>query len=201
MTERSFGGQSAMTGSPHPPAGRSSSDISQTAFPAVPTFTPSVSRASNLPSVRQDLPRAVHAPSLVSHIELGPIDSSVATARLHTRMAMQEWRFSEDFTADTELLVSELVTNAVLASRALQLPLPSPVHLWLKAGFQRVTITVWDGNEQPPVLKEDVPADEEHGRGLMLVDFFASGWGWFEPARIGGKCVWCEVVQQPDGQK
>lgn len=185
-----------MNGSPYPAAKRTTNDLSQAAFPARPTFTPAMSGTSNLPQPQQDIRRAVEVPSLVSHIELGPIASSVRTARLHMRMAMQEWRFSQDFIADTELLVSELVTNAVLASRALTLPLPSPVHLWLKAGFKRITITVWDGNPQLPVLKQDVPADEEHGRGLLIVQSLAGNWGWFEPARIGGKCVWCEVIQQ-----
>ena len=114
---------------------------------------------------------------------------------------MQEWEFGEDFIATAELLVSELVTNALHASKALKLPLPSPIHLWLKAGFQRITITVWDGNSMPPVLQENVPTVAESGRGLMLVDFLAKEWGWFEPPRIGGKCVWCEVVDQPDEQK
>lgn len=139
----------------------------------------------------------MQAPPVTSHLELGPLDSSVTSARLHARRVMEEWKFGEDFIATAELLVSELTTNAVLASRALQEPLPSPIHLWLKAGFQRIMITVWDGNPQPPVLKDDVPLDAEHGRGLMLVDFFAQDWGWFEPPQIGGKCVWCEFVHQP----
>jgi anti-sigma regulatory factor (Ser/Thr protein kinase) len=190
-----------MSGNPHPPAGRTPNDISQTAFLAAPRFTPTDSDRPSLPPVRQDFRRVVSTPSLVSHLELGPLDGAVPSARKHARVVMQGWEFGEDFIATAELLVSELVTNALHASRALKLPLPSPIHLWLKAGFQRVTITVWDGNPMPPILKENVPAAAESGRGLMLVDFLAREWGWFEPPRIGGKCVWCEVVDQPGEQE
>jgi anti-sigma regulatory factor (Ser/Thr protein kinase) len=186
-----------MSGSPHPPAERSTGDLSRAAFPATPTFTPTGVRAPSHPPVRQDhRRRAMQAPSIISHLELGPLDSSVTSARLHARRVMEEWKFDEDFIETAELLVSELTTNALFASRALQEPLPSPIHLWLKAGFRRVMITVWDGNRQPPVLAGDVALDAEHGRGLLIVDYFAQDWGWFEPPRIGGKCVWCEFVHQ-----
>jgi anti-sigma regulatory factor (Ser/Thr protein kinase) len=187
-----------MSGSPFTPAPRTTNDLSQAAFPAVPSFTPAEGHAPSRPPARHDFRRpAPHAPSLVSHLELGPIDSSVTTARNHAQVVLMEWEFhDENFVEATKLLVSELTTNAVLASQVLKQLLPSPVHLWLKAGFQRVMITVWDGNPQPPVLQEDAPADAEHGRGLMLVDFFAEQWGWFEPERIGGKCTWCEVTRE-----
>jgi hypothetical protein len=109
---------------------------------------------------------------------------------------MQEWGFDEQFRDVAGLLISELATNAVHASRELRLLLPSPFHLWLKAGFQRVMVTVWDANPQPPILQKDVPTAAENGRGLMFVDFYSERWGWFEPERIGGKCVWCEVTVQ-----
>lgn len=183
-----------MSGNPYPLAERTTRETSQAAPPVVP-------RTPSLPPVRQGFRRAVGASPLVSHVELGPLDSAVPTARLRAQVVMQEWGFGEDFIYTAGLLVTELVTNALHASQALTLPMPSPIHLWIKAGFQRVTIMVWDGNPQPPVLNEAVPDDVENGRGLMLVDFFAEEWGWFEPQRIGGKCVWCEVVQQPDEQE
>jgi anti-sigma regulatory factor (Ser/Thr protein kinase) len=189
-----------MSGNPYPATGRTNNDISQGAVPTVPRFIPAGTTTPSLPRVRHDLRRAVRVPSLVGHLELGPLEGAVPSARRHARAVMQEWEFGEDCACKTELLVSELVTNALHASRALNLLLPSPIHLWLKAGLQRVTVTVWDANPQPPVLNETVPADAENGRGLMLIDYFAEAWGWFEPARIGGKCVWCEVVDQPDKQ-
>jgi anti-sigma regulatory factor (Ser/Thr protein kinase) len=109
---------------------------------------------------------------------------------------MRDWDFDDEFIGIVELLVSELATNALYASRALKQLLPSPIHLWLQRGLHRITITVWDGNPQPPVLRECVPADAENGRGLFLVDYFSERWGWFEPAEIGGKCVRCEVTRE-----
>ena len=186
-----------MSGIQFPPA-RSTGDISQAAFLAAFNPTPTASGGPGHPPARCDhWRRAPHVPSLVSHLELGPLDDAVPSARRHARLVMQEWGFDDEFTATAELLVSELTTNALHASRSLHQPLPSPIRLWLQGGSHRVFITVWDGSPQAPVAKEGVSADAENGRGLLLVDNFSERWGWFEPAEIGGKCVWCEVVHQP----
>lgn len=184
-----------MSGNPHLPSGRSPYDLNQAAFPAAPASIPFTGQAPSRPPVRQDLRRpAPQAAPLVSHLELGPLDGSVPTARKHADAVMREWGFDEQFRDVAGLLIAELTTNAVHASRALKLLLPSPFHLWLKAGFQRVTVTVWDANPQLPVLQQEVPTTAENGRGLMLVDFFSEGWSWYEPEGIGGKTVWCEIT-------
>ena len=52
---------------------------------------------------------------LLSHIELRALPASVRSARLHTKSILHEWRLGG--LADTaELLVSEIITNAVRAS-------------------------------------------------------------------------------------
>jgi anti-sigma regulatory factor (Ser/Thr protein kinase) len=107
-----------------------------------------------------------------------------------------EWGLGE-LTEVTELLVSELTTNAVLAARDLQAPLPFSIRLWLHGNRKRVLVTVWDASPEPPVLNHDVPDDAESGRGLMLVDLCAAQWGWYVPPVMGGKCVWCEIPRQP----
>jgi hypothetical protein len=66
---------------------------------------------------------------LQSFLELGPLPSAVPCARLHARQVVWEWglvRLSEDI----ELIVSELVTNAVRASEGLMPGVPH-VRLWL----------------------------------------------------------------------
>ncbi len=84
----------------------------------------------------------------------------------------------------TELLVSELVTNAVRASAAL----PSPVvGLWLLSDGQSVVVHVWDGSESMPV-RQDPDTDSASGRGLLLVEALGKDWGAYR--KTTGKVVW-----------
>jgi anti-sigma regulatory factor (Ser/Thr protein kinase) len=107
---------------------------------------------------------------LASYLELGALPSAVPSARLHARLVMAEWGFASLADA-AELIVSELVTNAVKASQALgHLP---PVWLGLAGNERHVFIGVWDGNVesgQTSVAGDDELPDleAEGGRGLLL---------------------------------
>ncbi len=98
---------------------------------------------------------------LRSFLELGALPGAVPCARLHARELMWEWRLT-GLGYDVEILVSELVTNAVAASRSVARGLP--VRLWLLCDKARVLIVVWDGCPQAPVtvMGEPVP-----GSGLV----------------------------------
>jgi anti-sigma regulatory factor (Ser/Thr protein kinase) len=143
--------------------------------------------------------------SPLSHLELGPLDSAVPSARLHARLVLQGWGFPDEFTQTVELLVSEFVTNAVFASQALlasqvaREPVPTPIHLWMRADGDQVTVTVWDANPQLPERTDDVSADAEGGRGLLLVEALSERWGCTETPHLGGKSVWCIVVPKDMG--
>jgi anti-sigma regulatory factor (Ser/Thr protein kinase) len=119
-------------------------------------------------------------------LELGSLPGAVPCARLHVRHVLWEWGITR-VTENAELLVSELMTNAVAA------PQPedqiSPVRIWLLADRTRVLILVWDASPQQPV---PVNADEdaESGRGLLLVEAISERWDWYFPQRTGGKVVW-----------
>jgi anti-sigma regulatory factor (Ser/Thr protein kinase) len=119
-------------------------------------------------------------------IDLGPLPGAVPCARLHSRQMLWEWGLTQ-LTDDTELLVSELVTNAIAVPQHGELV--SPVRIWLRADRARVLILVWDASPQPPV-PEDAPDDAESGRGLMLVDAISARWDWYFPLDMGGKVVW-----------
>jgi len=96
-----------------------------------------------------------------------------------------EWGFTP-FTERVELLVSELLTNAVNASRTLEWI--TPVRFWLLSDEASVLVLVWDGNPQPPV-RIDTSELDEHGRGLLLVEALSDQWDWYVPREIGGKVV------------
>lgn len=135
-------------------------------------------------------------PSPVSRLALGALDDSVPIARRQSRQAVLDWGFGRDFAAVVELVASELVTNAVLASQALDTDPPPPVYAWLRADDGQVTVAVWDASPELPVREADVPVDAEGGRGLALVEAMSERWGCTTTPHTGGKSVWCVVVPE-----
>ncbi len=137
------------------------------------------------------------APPLRSYLELGALPTAVPCARLHARHLLWEWGMTE-LAPTTELLVSELLTNAVQATagHADQ----AAVRLQLSGDHACVLIEVWDADPQPPVPKdlgEDGTPDplEEGGRGLFLVATLSRRWGWIATQEPAGKVVWCEIQE------
>lgn len=132
---------------------------------------------------------------LHSFLELGALDGAVPSARLHARHVLREWGLAA-LGDDAELVVSELATNGVQASRAMT---HAAIRLWLASDRAQVVVCVWDASRQPPV-RMDAAEDAEHGRGLLLVEAVSAQWGWF-PAEPGspwtdghhGKVVWAVV--------
>jgi anti-sigma regulatory factor (Ser/Thr protein kinase) len=119
-------------------------------------------------------------------LELGALVSAVPCARLHARHVLREWGLAR-LGDSTELLVAELVTNAVQASRAAAQA--SSVRLWLLSGSAQVLIVVWDANQDPPA-RVTVSDEAENGRGLMLVEAISEQWGWSSHENGDGKFVW-----------
>jgi anti-sigma regulatory factor (Ser/Thr protein kinase) len=136
---------------------------------------------------------------LESYLSLGAFAEAVPCARLHARLIVCEWGLNE-LAETVELLVSEIATNAVLASaqvdgswfggrRASGKP---PVRLWLQSDGRSVVISVWDGNEGAPQVQEPLP-DDEHGRGLLLVESLSEECGIYRLEGATGKVVWARV--------
>jgi len=87
-----------------------------------------------------------------------------------------------------ELITSELVTNAIEASAALD-GWPWPVRLWLTWNRRDVLILVGDASPKPPE-RIDPSEDTDSGRGLVLVEAISQRWGWYDVADATGKIVW-----------
>jgi len=133
---------------------------------------------------------------LLSHVELRALPGSVRSARLHTTSILHRWGLGG--LADTaELLVSEIITNAVRASTPIvrqqreteQAPGAQLLRFWLTSDQRSVLIQVWDSNHHGPVRKY-VGSDAEAGRGLLLIETLSAQWGWYAPDGQGGKIVW-----------
>jgi hypothetical protein len=79
-------------------------------------------------------------------LELGALAGAVPSARLHARLVLLEWGLAA-LSESLELVVSELVTNGVRASRAMG---RDAVRMWLVSDLGRVVVFVWDASPQPP---------------------------------------------------
>lgn len=131
-------------------------------------------------------------------LELGPMLDAVPCARGHARNVLHEWAVRGDAADAVELVVSELVTNAVQATRRLSAPVPLPVRLRLTHQSACVLVEVADGSPSAPLARQPDP-EGGSGRGLMLIAAVSAGWGYCTP---GGswKVVWATVaLDQADG--
>lgn len=130
---------------------------------------------------------------LQSFLELAPQASAVPRARKHVRQLLRDWNLT-DSGESAELVVSELLTNAVHATRAAEVF--APVRLWVLSDKQSVLILVWDSSPQPPA-RIDAAGDAENGRGLLLVEAISTRWNWHVPHHLGGKVVWAQIGAEP----
>ena len=124
-----------------------------------------------------------------SALEFAPLPTAVPCARLHVVHVLREWGL-RDLADDAEMIVSELVTNAVEASTLL--PERPPVSLRLLLTGKSLVIEVWD--HSPLDLEpREADADDECGRGLTVVAALSDRWGW-ERTGHDRKVVWAELA-------
>ena len=137
------------------------------------------------------MPAGPKAPKLTSRpLMLSPLQTAPSCAREVSRLQLAEWGMSV-LSEIADVIVTELVTNAMQASRS---------HGgFAQLGFRmsicgpRVRIEVWDIAPGWPQLRTDVAALAETGRGLQLVDALTDGrWG-SRRCLVGGKLVWAEI--------
>jgi PAS domain S-box-containing protein len=110
----------------------------------------------------------------------------VGQVRETVSAALRDWDLAECI--DTaELLVSEVVTNAIRYARA-------PGDLVVRRAADAIYIEVSDSDGRVPRILH--PSDEEeHGRGMILVEALAAQWGT-RPTHTG-KTVWCQLTAVP----
>jgi anti-sigma regulatory factor (Ser/Thr protein kinase) len=127
-----------------------------------------------VPSV--DLPADRTAPSKARHFVIDTLES---------------WHAPTSVIDDSALLVSELVTNAILHAHS------APVVEVMRSDDTFRCIVRDDSAVMPRRRRYNVEAVT--GRGLALVEALSTRWG-SEPAG-DGKCVWFEVslTPSPDG--
>ncbi|MGW7539741.1 ATP-binding protein [Streptomyces sp. NPDC054770] len=108
--------------------------------------------------------------------------TSAGRARRLVTAQLSEW--AVDGLADTaELLVSELVTNALRHTRG-------PLRLNLQLRDSRLLCEVEDTESAGPARSTADP-DAENGRGIELLDLLADAWGSVRTPT--GKTMWFEL--------
>jgi anti-sigma regulatory factor (Ser/Thr protein kinase) len=109
-------------------------------------------------------------------------------ARHLAQELLEHWHVADDTADGVLLVVSELVTNAVEHARA-----PIVLHLHREHADHRIWIGVSDGG---PADRDGAwtrsCADDEHGRGLGLVDALAEAHG--TRTHTGGATHWARLA-------
>lgn len=120
--------------------------------------------------------------------ELAAHPGSVAQARRLTRSRLSGWAVCEDTCDTATLVVSELVTNAIVHAAGQR------VVCELQDADDLVRIAVCDEGRAPgePLPSPQRP-DEEHGRGLLLVAAVSRAWGAQDTGP--GLLVWAELAR------
>ena len=125
----------------------------------------------------------------VHECEVGHESGAVPAGR-HFATAVLSPSFGPEVVEAAEIVVTELLTNALLHGTA-------PVRLVVRTDDDagRARVEVLDGSRALPVRPR--PSSEAMtGRGLALVDALSEGWG-VAPAPEGfGKTVWAEVTAE-----
>ncbi|NNN37932.1 ATP-binding protein [Streptomyces sp. S3(2020)] len=124
--------------------------------------------------------------------ELAAHPGSPAQARRLTRARLNGWSVCEDICDSAALVVTELVTNAIVHTAS------SHIVCELHDGDDLVRIAVRDEGCAPGEVHPSVAqrGEEEHGRGLLLVDALCHAWGAHEHGP--GLLVWAELPRKAD---
>ena len=104
------------------------------------------------------------------------------SARAFVREILKAWELHR-ISQVTELLISELVTNAVRH-------VDSTITVRASRRTSRVRVEVEDASPTPPRLQHPQP-DEPDGRGILIIDTLADDWG--TDVDSDGKTVWFEI--------
>lgn len=135
-------------------------------------------------------PRPAPAPPQRASLDLGAVLTAPGCARAWTRQVLWEWGLAALADA-AEAVVSELVANAVNASRAAGL---TAVWLTLTVDRGRLAIRVRDFHPCAPQARTP-GADDEDGRGLLLVAALSDQCGWYPLGGSGpGKVTWAVLA-------
>lgn len=109
---------------------------------------------------------------------------SPGLARREVARVVESWGL-DALRADAELVVSELITNAIVHAAG-----PASYELQLTETPNGLRLSVCDGSTSAPVIR---PSDDGRpgGRGLRIISAVATSWGY--DVLPGGKQIWVDL--------
>lgn len=113
------------------------------------------------------------------------VPEAVRHARRFTRRTLRTWGVERDTLDAALLIVSELVTNALVHTEG-------QVRLDLSMVSHRLRLAVADGSPRSPVKPTSIGWEATGGRGILLVEAVSATWGTVPVS--GGKQVWADLV-------
>lgn len=118
-------------------------------------------------------------------VRVGACPEAVYLTRGLVQSSLKAWGL-DAYRSDACQIMSELAANAA------RLCLSEKIRAWISRLDVGIEICVWDDHPGRPVLRS--PGQfSQHGRGLILVQAFATGGcGWAELA--AGKIVWARIA-------
>jgi anti-sigma regulatory factor (Ser/Thr protein kinase) len=112
------------------------------------------------------------------------LPEAVRHARRFTRRTLRSWEVPDGDVDGVLLIVSELVTNALVHT-------DGKVRLDLTLLGGRLRVAVADASPRTPVKPTSIGWEATGGRGMLLVEAMSAAWGTLPVS--GGKQVWSEV--------
>ncbi|MFF7988224.1 ATP-binding protein [Kitasatospora xanthocidica] len=115
---------------------------------------------------------------------------SVGEARWQLQNFLRDVPGGVDLVDSCEVVVSELVTNAVLHARV---PRGRRIAVRFESASGHLRIEVHDASSEKPAIRRPVSPDDSSGRGLRLVEALSVEWGCAPRPEGIGKIVWALV--------
>jgi anti-sigma regulatory factor (Ser/Thr protein kinase) len=145
---------------------------------------------STPPAARNPAP-VPGAPAITSRshrtcLELQAHPRAVPHARRFARETLRAWKLHR-IADDTELIISELVSNAVTAAGLLP---DAHISVLIAARPDHLAVLVWDASPRLPA-RQPHDDDAASGRGLQIVEALSARWGSY--ADRHGKVVWAQL--------
>jgi anti-sigma regulatory factor (Ser/Thr protein kinase) len=113
------------------------------------------------------------------------VPQAVGHARRFTRRTLRTWGVPAADLDAVLLVVSELVTNALVHT-------DGKVRLHLTLIGDRLRVAVADTSPRTPIKPTSIGWEATGGRGILLVEAMSTAWGSVPVS--GGKQVWSEIA-------
>jgi anti-sigma regulatory factor (Ser/Thr protein kinase) len=129
----------------------------------------------------------ITATECTAHVFLARRPETAGRAREWARIAVTQWGIDGSSADDVELIVSELVTNAVVHASG-------PIRADLRIGAGNLRIEVHDGGPAP--VRTAHLDSGVHGRGWVITEALAATSGM--DTAPGHTVAWAELNTAPD---